>query len=304
VFGAAASRAQMPDLGAPIERAAAGLERRLNRQNRDERVRASRGAAAAAALIAAAAGIGWGLSILTHAVSWGWIVQLLLVALLLGQRPAYRDAAEFTHALDVGDTPAARAVLRRRGRPADATLDDASLARGAIEQLFQDFARGVAAVAFWYLIAGLPGLFAARAARTLRATIGGVDPRQVAFGRAARAFDQAFTWIPARLGAGLVALAAAIAPTAAPGSAWRAFTVGPIGSDATPTEAAAAGALGLMLGGPRWRDGALADDPWLGVGRLRAAPSDVRRALVLFSVACLVTYGVIGGIALVIGRMA
>ena len=41
------------------------------------------------------------------------------------------------------------------------------MARAAIESLFENFADGVVAPAFWYAILGLPGLFVAKTVNTL-----------------------------------------------------------------------------------------------------------------------------------------
>jgi adenosylcobinamide-phosphate synthase len=63
-------------------------------------------------------------------------------------------------------------------------------------------------------------------------------------------------------------------------------------------EAAAAGALDLALAGPRRYGGVVVDDAWMGGGRARATPVDIRRGLVLFGVACLVHFALIALLAL------
>lgn len=47
-----------------------------------------------------------------------------------------------------------------------------------------------------------------------------------------------------------------------------------------------AGALGLALAGPRRYSGHVAEDPWIGDGRARATPQDIRRALLVYATAC------------------
>jgi adenosylcobinamide-phosphate synthase len=56
-----------------------------------------------------------------------------------------------------------------------------------------------------------------------------------------------------------------------------------------------AGALGLALAGPRRYPEGLVADPWLGDGTARAATSDVRRALRLYRLACLIEGGLLLG---------
>jgi len=55
------------------------------------------------------------------------------------------------------------------------------------------------------------------------------------------------------------------------------------------TVAAAAGALHLCLGGPRPLAAQKVKTPWLGDGRARATPQDVRRMLFLYAVGGLIT---------------
>ncbi len=62
-----------------------------------------------------------------------------------------------------------------------------------------------------------------------------------------------------------------------------------------------AGALGLALGGPRRYGGTVADEPWLGDGRARLDTADIRRALLVFTVACgLLVLAVLAGDAALI----
>jgi adenosylcobinamide-phosphate synthase len=49
-----------------------------------------------------------------------------------------------------------------------------------------------------------------------------------------------------------------------------------------------AGALDLLVAGPREYQGEVVRDPWIGEGRARAPPIDIRRALYIFWVACLI----------------
>ena len=52
------------------------------------------------------------------------------------------------------------------------SLDAHGVARAAIESLAENFSDGVVAPVFWYLLLGLPGLFAYKMANTLDSMIG------------------------------------------------------------------------------------------------------------------------------------
>ena len=62
-------------------------------------------------------------------------------------------------------------------------------------------------------------------------------------------------------------------------------------------EAAMAGALSVALSGPRRYDGQMVDQVWLGEEfSARIGAAEIRRALYLFTVACLVNAAVIAAI--------
>jgi len=69
------------------------------------------------------------------------------------------------------------------------------------------------------------------------------------------------------------------------------------------TEAAFAGALGLALAGPRRYGGRVVEDAWMGDGRARLELADLRRALGLFAASCLVTLGIVAGVAVLVTRI-
>jgi adenosylcobinamide-phosphate synthase len=65
-------------------------------------------------------------------------------------------------------------------------------------------------------------------------------------------------------------------------------------------EAAAAGALGLALGGPRRYGEEQVADPWLGDGRQDATAHDIERMLWLYAAACLLTAAVVAAFAVAV----
>jgi adenosylcobinamide-phosphate synthase len=266
------------------------LDRRLNRDSRSPATRRVRGILAAAGLIAAACVAGFGLMRLLHAVAFGWVVEVVAVAILLAQRSLFAHVAAVAAALQTeGLAGGRRAVARIVGRDPDG-LDSHGVARAAIESLAENFSDGVVAPALWYAVLGLPGLFAYKTANTLDSMIGHRSPRHLAFGWAAARLDDLLNLVPARLAALLLALAAALTAQAGCGAALRTM-LRDARKHRSPNagwpEAAAAGALGLALAGPRRYGGVAADEPWLGDGRARAMPADIARALRLYLTACL-----------------
>ncbi len=266
-------------------------DRRLNRDQRSESARRWRGVITVAAVVGVATGIAWFTHVVLAKYRWGWAVETFVIAVLVAQRSLHDHVAAVGKALaSDGIDAARREVAHIVGRDPD-TLDAHGVARAAIESLFENFADGVVAPVFWYLLLGLPGIVALKAINTLDSMIGHKTPRHRAFGEAAARLDTAVMFLPARLAGLYVALAAVIVPAGRPVAAMRTML-----RDARKhrsfnagwPEGAAAGALDIALAGPRRYHGELADDAWIGSGRARATPEDVTRALSLYVIACLV----------------
>ncbi len=64
-------------------------------------------------------------------------------------------------------------------------MDRPAVARAAIESAAENLSDGVIAPAFWFLVAGLPGLMVYKLANTADSMIGHRTPRHEAFGWAA-----------------------------------------------------------------------------------------------------------------------
>jgi adenosylcobinamide-phosphate synthase len=278
------------------------FERRLNREVRGDATRTARGTFLVGATVVLAAAIGYLILWLTWKLPWGWLLELFLVAVLVAQRSLYDHVVLVARGLDSAGLPAGREAVRHIVGRDPESLDVHGVARAAIESLFENFADGVVAPAFWYVIFGLPGLLVAKAVNTLDSMIGHRSPRYLAFGRTAARLDTAMNFVPARLAGVIVSIAAAFAPAASPLAALRVMfrdAAKHKSVNAGWPEGAAAGALDLALAGPRRYGAAVVDDPWIGHGRAQAGTADIRRALFLFVIACLIHAMLIGALLLI-----
>lgn len=285
-------------------RAIALFDARLNRENRDEPSRKLRGIVTLVLLVGAAAAIGALLSFILglFALGWGW--ECLVVAILLAQRSLYDHVARVAKGLEQSGLIGGREAVRHIVGRDPESLDQFAVARAAIESLAENFSDGVVAPALAYLVAGLPGLLAYKMANTLDSMIGHRNPRYRAFGWASARFDDLLNLIPARIAGGLIVVAAIFVPKGAPGAAWR-IMWRDHGRHRSPNggwpESAIAGALDLALLGPRHYGQVVVNDPWLGDGRAKATAGDIRRALSLYCVACLLLVVLLAAIALIVG---
>jgi adenosylcobinamide-phosphate synthase len=274
------------------------FDQRLNREKRSAPVRRARGVLTVIMLVAAALALGWLIEWVCGLSAAGLVVEAVILGVLLAQRSLFEHVLAVARALDAGGVAAGRDAVRHIVGRDPMQLDRHGVARAAIESLAENFSDGVVAPAFWFLLLGLPGLFAYKMANTLDSMLGHRSRRYRAFGWAAARFDDLLNLVPARLSGLLLAAAALFA-----GDAHMAPALVVMLHDArkhrSPNagwpESAMAGALGLALAGPRqYREGVVAD-PWLGRGTNRAVPSHILRALQLYRLACLLLAGFVSG---------
>jgi adenosylcobinamide-phosphate synthase len=222
---------------------------------------------------------------------WGLLAVIAIGTTGLAQRSLYDHVAAVRRPLAAGDLPAARAAVGMIVGRDTGSLDEAGVATAAIESLAESFCDGVVAPAFWFLLAGLPGLFAAKAINTADSMIGHRSERLRYFGWGAARADDGVNWLPARLSGALLCLAGR--------GGWRTMVRDAPGH-ASPNggwpEAAVAGALGRQLGGAVSYDGEPARRTLLGAGP-QADPADLKRALHIYRGACLLLWALVGMLA-------
>ena len=95
----------IPHPVALMGRLVAGFERRLNRRERSDRDRAWRGFLTAILLVGIAAAVGWAISRLAGAVSFGWLAELVIVMTLLAQRSLYLHVIAVARGLEADAPP-------------------------------------------------------------------------------------------------------------------------------------------------------------------------------------------------------
>jgi adenosylcobinamide-phosphate synthase len=205
--------------------------------------------------------------------------------------------------LDDGDVDAARRRLPGLcGRDPD-KLDQAALARAAVESVAENTSDAVVAPLLWGAVAGVPGLLGYRAVNTLDAMIGYRNERYRRFGWAAARLDDLLNLVPSRLSAALTALCAPVVGGSARG-AWRTWRrdawVHP-SPNAGQLEAAFAGALEVRLGGRTVYPHGAEDRPVLGDGQAPDA-GHVTRAVELSRVVGAVAGAIAAALAMLTGR--
>jgi adenosylcobinamide-phosphate synthase len=267
----------------------AWLEAGLNRADATSATRRAAGALTLCLYLAPVALISWAAA---RFGASGGALGFALLALLAASLPAQRSLGVHVSAvaegLDVSLDEGRVAVAKIVGRNPE-VLDEAGVARAAIESLAENFSDGVVAPILWIALGGLVGGALYKAMNTADSMIGHRDERHKAFGWAAARLDDLVNLPASRLAALWLILAAALTSGASAREAARA-----IWRDASHhrspnagwPEAAMAGALRLKLAGPRVYGETLVDDGFMGSGKRQAGAADIRRALRLFTRAC------------------
>jgi adenosylcobinamide-phosphate synthase len=272
------------------------LDNKLNRVHRSPLDRRLRGMAVAFGLTLVAIAAGVAVTELRHRWLWGWAVEGLLITLLVAQRSLFSHVAAVARALDrEGLAGGRKAVGMIVGRDPE-SLDEFGVARAAIESCAENFSDAVVAPAFWYVLFGFPGLLAYKTVNTMDSMIGHRSEQYLEFGMAAARLDDVMNLLPARLSGLLLSLASLFVPRGRPIAALR-IMLRDHGHHRSPNsgwpESAMAGGLDLSLAGPRRYPGYVAQEKWIGEGRARATTSDIRRALMVMAVACLLDAGLV-----------
>jgi len=279
-----------------IGRLIAILDKRLNRDTRSPADRRLRGAFTALFLAALALLVGLAVTRLRLDWRYGWLVEGLLTWTLIAQNSLFRHVRAVAVGLDRGGLAGGRwAVSRIVGRDPQ-SLDAHGVARAAIESCAENFADGVVAPVFWYLIAGFPGILLYKTVNTLDSMIGHLTPRHRDFGMVSARLDDLMNLFPARLAGLILVLTMSFVPGGRPWQALRVM-VRDHGHHRSPNsgwpESAMAGGLDLALAGPRRYESYVAEEKWIGDGRARARIGDIHRALFALAVGCLFTTGLV-----------
>jgi adenosylcobinamide-phosphate synthase len=265
------------------------LDRMLNHDEAADGVRRMGGVIALVVIIAIVGAAAFVTQWLLLLLPFGIVPTALVASSLIAQRSLHQHVANVAIALEAGDLAAGRAAVSHIVGRDTADLDDAGVARAAIESLAENFSDGVVAPVFWLAIAGLPGGALYKAINTADSMIGHRNKRYAAFGWAAARLDDLANLPASRLAALILIGAAALRrDEAAAIDAWRTVWMDAPrhrSPNAGYPEAAMAGALGLSLGGPRVYDGERVDDAPMGGGRWAANAADIRRALALYRTA-------------------
>jgi|LGOV01.1.fsa_nt_gb adenosylcobinamide-phosphate synthase len=248
------------------------------------------GTAAAAALLLAAA---------YRLHPWaGDALSILLLSTCFAGRDLAKHAWQVLNALRLGNLELARQRVGWLVGRDTAPLDRSGVVRAAVESVAENTVDGITAPLFWAVLLGPIGALAYKAASTLDSTFGYKNERYLQFGWASARLDDVLNYLPARVTLPITVAAAALLGLR-PQHTWR-IALRDGRNHPSPnsgwSEAATAGALGIQLGGPVYRQGKLTDMPYFGDAGEQLASHHIVAAVQLMLLTLLLTALVFLGI--------
>lgn len=167
-----------------------------------------------------------------------------------------------------------RQVARIVGRDTS-ELSPQQIRTAALETLAENLSDGVIAPLFWYMLLGLPGMFAYKMINTLDSMIGYKNERYKQFGCWAARIDDIANYFPARLTSLLMVIVSGQ-------FSLLSFVIKYGDKHASPNsgypESAMAGILNCRFGGPNVYFGQVVDKPYIGENDKPLTTADMQKA--------------------------
>ena len=197
------------------------------------------------------------------------LLMVYLISATLATRGLIDSVKLVSKTLYTGSIEDAREKLSHIVGRDTGRLDREGILRAAIESLAENASDGIIAPLFYFAIGGLPLAMTYKAVNTLDSMVGYKNERYKNFGWAAARLDDIANYIPARITGLLIAVSSVFVCRSL-------FTVHcslrtllrdgrkHLSPNSGVPEAAMAGALGVVLGGPSYYGGVLMEKPYIG----------------------------------------
>ena len=220
-----------------------------------------------------------GAAVLGYVISlFGGFLTIIITAILLAQKSLVHHVKAVAGGLRMSLSEGRQQVAMIVGRDTK-NMDQAAVARGAIESGAENLSDGVIAPIFWFLIGGLPALMVYKIVNTADSMIGYRTERHEDFGWASARFDDLLNFIPARITAALIAVPAGVH------GQWRDIIADAKlhrSPNAGWPEAAMARAINVALSGPRAYEGQMQNFPLVHpTGSFIAGSADIDAACLI-----------------------
>ncbi len=230
------------------------------------------------------------------------VVESAMCWQILATKSLRVESMKVYTALETGDLQASRyAVSMIVGRDVS-RLDEAGVARAAVETVAENTSDGVVAPLVFLALGGAPLGFFYKAVNTMDSMLGYVEPPYKNIGLVPARLDDVMNFLPARLSALLMLAAGALLGMDAK-QGWKIFRrdrFNHASPNSAQTESVCAGLLGLRLAGDAWYHGVLHKKPYIGDALRDIEHRDIPRACRLLYGTSFLALAVCGGIKLLV----
>ena len=203
------------------------------------------------------------------------LLTSILIFCCLAGTTLIREVRDVFLALDRSLDEGRKQVARIVGRDTS-ELSAQEVRTAALETLAENLSDGVIAPLFWLAIGGIPAMATYKMVNTLDSMIGYKTERFRNFGCWAARIDDVANYIPARLTALLMVIAAGKPQLL--GFVWHNGRNHASPNSGYP-EAALAGILDCRFGGPHYYFGELFDKPYIGENARELTTADMKKAV-------------------------
>ena len=226
------------------------------------------------------------------------VVESAMCWQILATKSLRVESMKVYTALETGDLQASRyAVSMIVGRDVS-RLDEAGVARAAVETVAENTSDGVVAPLVFLALGGAPLGFFYKAVKTMDSMLGYVEPPYKNIGLVPARLDDVMNFLPARLSALLMLAAGALLGMDAK-QGWKIFRrdrFNHASPNSAQTESVCAGLLGLRLAGDAWYHGVLHKKPYIGDALRDIEHRDIPRACRLLYGTAFFALAVCGGV--------
>ena len=230
------------------------------------------------------------------------VVESAMCWQILATKSLRVESMKVYTALETGDLQASRyAVSMIVGRDVS-RLDEAGVARAAVETVAENTSDGVVAPLVFLAMGGAPLGFFYKAVNTMDSMLGYVEPPYKNIGLVPARLDDVMNFLPARLSALLMLAAGALLGMDAK-QGWKIFRrdrFNHASPNSAQTESVCAGLLGLRLAGDAWYHGVLHKKPYIGDALRDIEHRDIPRACRLLYGTAFFALAVCGGVKLLV----
>lgn len=208
------------------------------------------------------------------------VVECIMCYEMLAMKSLKTESMKVYNALKKGSVEKARAAVSMIVGRDTKRLDEEGIIKAAVETVAENTSDGVIAPLIYMMLFGPLGGFFYKAVNTMDSMVGYKNDRYYYFGRVAAKLDDILNYIPSRISAIFMIIAAFILKMDYKNALYifKRDRYNHASPNSAQTEAVCAGALSVQLAGDAYYFGKLYKKPTIGDYKRRVEAEDIKRA--------------------------